>query len=145
MEKNIASVILSFLLFVFSQSVLADYTLKSVYKFENSSRISDGQGSFVLNVTVIGVGETSQGNRLKNTCVVQVKNKKIDGVCEAVDQDGDKEYTTVIRDMSKGNSGTITRTGGTGKYENTRSICEYIVEITDFGIGVGYLTASCKE
>ena len=37
------------------------------------------------------------------------------------------------------------RIGGTGKYENTSSTCEYVVELTDFTVGVGYLTANCKE
>ena len=52
---------------------------------------------------------------------------------------------TVKRDTSKGNRGTFTRTGGTGKYANSAVTCAYVVELGDFGIGVGYLTANCKE
>ena len=65
--------------------------------------------------------------------------------CEGSDKDGDIEYTTVERDISKGNKGIMRRIGGTGKYENTSSTCEYVVELTDFAVGVGYLTANCKE
>ena len=143
--KNLTSIILTATMCLFSSLGLADYTLKSVYKFENASRVNDGQGSFVLNVTVVGVNETSKGDRSTNTCVVRVQNQQIYGVCESIDQDGDKEYTVVNRDMAQGNVGTIYRTGGTGKYENADSNCQYTVEITDFGIGVGYLTATCIE
>ena len=69
----------------------------------------------------------------------------LSGSFQSTDQDKDVEYMMAKRDMPKGNQGTFTRTGGTGKYANSAVTCAYVVELSDFGIGVGYLTANCKE
>ena len=133
-------------LFLSSNIALADYTLKNVYKFENADMVTSHDGSNVMNATVAGVSSDSKGNTITIKCLVNVANKVISGHCEGTDQDGDIEYTTVSRDMAGGNNqGTFVRTGGTGKYANSPATCVYTVELTDFKIGVGYLTATCKE
>tara|TARA_B100000686_G_scaffold143292_1_gene150835 strand:+ start:33182 stop:33607 length:426 start_codon:yes stop_codon:yes gene_type:complete len=123
----------------------ADYTVKNVYRFDNIDMIKNADGSNVLNLTVNGVSEDSNGNKATSKCLVNVLDGIISGNCEAVDQDGDIEYSKVERNINKGNVGELKRIGGTGKYANKSSTCEYTVELTDFKIGVGYLTASCKE
>ena len=93
----------------------------------------------------IGFQEDSNGNKATSKCLISLRNSVLNGNCQGTDQDGDIEYSTVERDLSKGNVGTILRKGGTGKYANKTSVCEYTVQITNFKIGVGFLTASCKE
>ena len=125
--------------------VYADYTVKNVYRFDNIDMIKNMDDSNILNLTVHGVAEDSNGNTSVSKCLIHVINGVINGNCEGKDQDGDIEYTTVQRDVNKGNVGELSRLGGTGKYANKKSICEYTVQITDFKVGVGYLTATCKE
>ena len=133
-------------LFLSSNIALADYTLRNVYKFENADMVTNHDGSNVMNATVTGVSSDSNGNTTTIKCLVNVANKVISGHCQGTDQDGDIEYTTVSRDMAGGNNqGTFVRIGGTGKYANSSATCVYTVELTDFKIGVGYLTAICKE
>lgn len=133
------------ILLVSSTIVRADYTSTNVYKFENTDMIQNHDGSNIMNTTVTGVAEDSKGNRTTLKCLISIMDGMISGNCQGTDQDGDIEYTTVARDISKGNQGTFTRTGGTGKYENSEATCIYTVQLTDFKIGVGYLTADCKE
>lgn len=130
---------------IFSGIARADYTLKSVYKLENEDTVKDHDGSDIMNATLSGVSEGSNGTRSEIKCLVSIIGGMISGHCQSTDQDGDVEYMTAKRDMSKGNQGTFTRTGGTGKYHNSEATCAYVVELSDFAIGVGYLTANCKE
>ena len=124
----------------------ADYTLRNVYKFENADMVATQNGSNAMIASVIGYSEDSNGNKASLKCVVNVANGQISGYCQGTDQDGDIEYTTVARDMTGGNKqGTFQRTGGTGKYANSLATCAYTVELSDFTVGVGYLTADCKE
>ena len=139
-------ILMSFITIIFATSIAsADYTIKNVYRFDNTDMIKNVDGSNIMYTTVTGVSEDSNGNRSTSKCLINVINGVISGNCENLDQDGDIEYSTVTRNLNKGNVGELKRIGGTGKYENTSSICEYTVEITDFKIGVGYLTASCVE
>ena len=134
------------LLFLSSSMAFADYTLQNVYKFENSDMVATHDGSSAMNATATGISRDSNGNVATLKCLVNVINGKISGHCQGTDQDGDIEYNTVSRDMSGGNNqGTFVRTGGTGKYANSFPTCVYTVELTDFKVGVGYLTATCKE
>ena len=128
-----------------SSIVYADYTVKNVYRFDNIDMIKSTDSSSIISLTVNGFSEDSNGNKATSKCLVDVVKGTISGHCEAIDQDGDIEYSTVNRNMSEGNVGILQRTGGTGKYANKTSVCEYTVELTDFKVGVGYLTASCKE
>ena len=133
-------------LFLSSNMAYADYTLRNVYKFENADMVATHNGSNAMNASVIGYSEDSNGNTVSLKCVVNVANGKISGHCQGTDQDGDIEYTTVSRDMAGGNKqGTLRRTGGTGKYANSPATCAYTIELSDFTVGVGYLTANCKE
>jgi len=129
----------------FSAAVHADYTMKNVYRFDNVDMIKNLDDSNILNLTVHGVAEDSNGNKSVSKCLIHVINGVINGNCEGKDQDGDIEYTIVQRDINKGNVGVLTRLGGTGKYANKKSTCEYTVQLTDFKVGVGYLTATCEE
>ena len=133
-------------LFLSSNIALADYTLRNVYKFEKADMVTNHDGSNVMNATVTGVSSDSNGNTTTIKCLVTMASKAISGHCQGTDQDGDIEYTTVSRDLAGGNNqGTFVRTGGTGKYANSSATCVYTVELTDFKVGVGYLTATCKE
>ncbi|SVC92086.1 uncharacterized protein METZ01_LOCUS344940 [marine metagenome] len=134
-----------FVLLISSTIAQADYTTKNVYKFENSDMIKNHDGSNIVNASGVGIAEDSNGNKSVLKCLVNISNGMLSGHCQSTDQDGDVEYTAISRDMSKGPQGTFTRTGGTGKYANTGVTCEYVVELTDFQVGVGYLTATCKE
>ena len=107
--------------------------------------IKNSDGSNVANMTVNGYSKDSEGNSATSKCLISLSNGVVKGNCQGTDQDGDIEYTTVERDITKGNVGIIMRTGGTGKYANKTSTCEYTVVLTDFKVGVGYLTGSCKE
>jgi len=137
--------ILFILAITFSTFANADYTIKSVYKLENSDMIKNHDDSNILNTTVNGIAVDSKGNKSTIKCLINLKNSVLFGNCHGVDQDGDADFYTVKRDMSKGPEGTWVRTGGTGKYANSDVNCVYLVELTDFTIGVGYLTATCKE
>ena len=142
MNKHVFLLFISFFICSFA---FADYTIKNVYRFDNIDMIKNIDSSSIVNLTVNGFSEDSNGNKATSKCLVHVIEGTISGNCEAIDQDGDIEYSTVLRDMSKGNVGELKRIGGTGKYENKSSTCEYTVHLTDFKVGVGYLTASCKE
>jgi len=137
--------ILSIFVLLLSGVVNADYTIRSVYKFENIDMIKNSDGSNIMNTTASGINAYSNGTTIIIKCLVNVKNSILTGSCQGSDKDGDIEFTTVERDISKGNKGIMKRIGGTGKYNNSTSTCEYVVELTDFTVGVGYLTASCKE
>ena len=137
--------ILSIFVLLLSGVVNADYTIRSVYKFENIDMIKNSDGSNIMNTTASGINAYSNGTTIIIKCLVNVKNSILIGSCQGSDKDGDIEFTTVERDISKGNKGIMKRIGGTGKYNNSTSTCEYVVELTDFTVGVGYLTASCKE
>ena len=137
--------IISVFILLLAGIVNADYTMKSVYKFDNVDTIKNMDDSNILNLTVNGFQEDSNGNNATSKCLISLINNVLNGNCQGTDQDGDIEYSTVERDLSKGNVGTILIKGGTGKYANKTSVCEYTVVLTDFKIGVGYLTASCKE
>ena len=132
-------------LFLISGAAVADYTMENVYKFENADMVSTGNGS-AMNASVTGISKDSNGNIATLKCVVNVADGKISGHCEGTDQDGDIMYNTVARDMAGGNNqGTFTYTGGTGKYANSTTTCVYTIQLSDFKVGVGYLTATCKE
>ena len=137
--------IISIFILLLSGLANADYSVKSAYKFENIDIIKNIDNSNIVNMTVNGVSEDSNGNKVIMKCLLSLRNNIAKGNCNGTDQDGDIEFTTVERNVSKGNIGKMMRTGGTGKYANKTSICEYTVEISDFKIGVGYLTGSCKE
>ena len=130
---------------IFSGTARADYTLKSAYKLENTDTVKNHDDSNIMNGTLSGVAEDSNGNRSVIKCLVSIIDSMLSGNCQSTDQDEDIEYMTAKRDMSKGNQGTFTRTGGTGKYHHSEATCTYVVELSDFEIGVGYLTANCKE
>ena len=122
------------LFFLITSIAIADYTIRSVYKFENVDIIKNSDGSNIMNTTATGVNSYSNGNTVIIKCLVNVKNSILTGSCQGSDKDGDLEYTTVERDISKGNKGIMRRIGGTGKYENTSSTCENVVELTDFTV-----------
>jgi hypothetical protein len=123
----------------------ADYDFENVYRFDNIDMIKNNDDSNVANMTVNGFSSDSNGNKATSKCLISLRNGIVKGNCQGTDQDGDIEYTTVERDITKGNVGQIMRTGGTGKYADKTSSCEYNVILTDFKVGVGYLTGSCKE
>ena len=135
----------SIILLMSSGIAHADYTVKSAYKIEDASMIKNHDGSDITNATLTGISEDSNGNRSVLKCLVNITGNMLSGSCQSTDQDKDVEYMTSKRDMSKGNQGTFTRTGGTGKYANSAVTCTYVVELSDYGMGVGYLTANCKE
>ena len=139
------TLLLTTLFFLITSIAVADYTIRSAYKFENIDMIKNSDGSNIMNTTATGINAYSTGDTVIIKCLVNLKNSILTGSCQGSDKDGDIEYTTVERDVSKGNKGIMRRVGGTGKYENKSSTCEYVVELTDFSVGVGYLTASCKE
>jgi len=124
---------------------VADYEFENVYRFDNIDMVKNNDGSNIVNMTVNGFTKDSNGNSSTSKCIISLRNGVVKGNCVGTDQDGDIEYSTVERDLTKGNIGKIMRTGGTGKYTNKTSTCEYTVILTDFKIGVGYLTATCKE
>jgi len=107
--------------------------------------IKNHDDSDIMNGTLTGVSEDSNGNRSVLKYLINIIGGMLSGSCQSTDQDKDVEYMMAKRDMSKGNQGTFARTGGTGKYANSAVTCAYVVELSDFGIGVGYLTANCKE
>ena len=137
--------IISAFILVVSSIANADYSIKNVYKFDNIDMIKNIDNSSIINMTVNGVSEDSNGNKANSKCIVSLRNSMIKGNCQGIDQDGDVEYSTVERDLTSGNVGKFMRTGGTGKYANKAAVCEYTVMLTDFKVGVGYLTGTCKE
>ena len=137
--------LISIITFIITNIAIADYDFENVYRFDNIDMIKNSDGSNVANMSVNGYSKASEGNSATSKCLISLRNGVVKGNCQGTDQDGDIEYTTVERDITKGNVGRIMRTGGTGKYENKTSTCEYTVVLTDFKVGVGYLTGSCKE
>ena len=137
--------LISMLTLLITNIAIADYDFENVYRFDNIDMIKNSDGSNVANMSVNGYSKDSEGNSATSKCLISLRNGVVKGNCQGTDQDGDIEYTTVERDITKGNVGIIMRTGGTGKYANKTSTCEYTVVLTDFKVGVGYLTGSCKE
>jgi hypothetical protein len=137
--------IISAFILVLSSMANADYSIKNVYKFDNIDMIKNIDNSSIINMTVNGVSEDSNGNKSNSKCIVSLRNNMIKGNCQGTDQDGDVEYSTVERDLTSGNVGKLMRKGGTGKYANKTAVCEYTVMLTDFKVGVGYITGTCKE
>jgi len=137
--------IISVFILLLSGIANADYSIKNVYKFENIDMIKNLNDNNIVNMTVIGVSEDSNGNKANSKCIISLRNSVIKGNCQGIDQDGDIEYSTVERDLAGDTAGKMMRIGGTGKYANKTSVCKYTVILTDFKVGVGYLTGSCKE
>ena len=140
-----ALLLMASILLISSGVAHADYTLKSAYRIENADTVEKQDGSNVMNATMNGVSEDSNGNKSVIKCLMSMTGSILSGTCQSTDQDNDVEYSTARRDTSKGNQGTFVRTGGTGKYATSGVTCTYVVELGDFEIGVGYLTANCKE
>ena len=136
---------ISVVLIIFTNVAIADYDFENVYRFDNIDMIKNSDGSNVANMSVNGFSKDSNGNSATSKCLISLRNGVVKGNCQGTDQDGDIEYSTVERDLSQGNVGKIMRIGGTGKYANKTSTCEYTVVLTDFKVGVGYLTGKCKE
>ena len=136
---------ISVILIILTHVAIADYDFENVYRFDNIDMIKNSDGSNVANMSVNGFSKDSNGNSATSKCLISLRNGVVKGNCQGTDQDGDIEYSTVERDLSKGNVGKIMRIGGTGKYANKTSTCEYTVVLTDFKVGVGYLTGKCKE
>ena len=131
--------------FLVTSSAFADYTVENIYKLENIDMTKNSDGSNVINLSVNGVTKDSKGNKATLKCIISGRNGLLKGNCQATDQDGDIEYSNIERDTTKGPVGQIIRTGGTGKYANKASTCEYTIVMADFKLGAGYITGICKE
>ena len=102
---------LTTLFFLITSIAFADYTIRSAYKFENIDMIKNSDGSNIMNTTATGVNAYSNGDTVIIKCLVNLKNSILTGSCQGSDKDGDIEYTTVERDISKGNKGIMRHIG----------------------------------
>ena len=128
----------------FSYSAYADYTIQHAYNIKNLESITSADGSKILSFTANELAKDSRGNIAKGICLATVKNNQLSVDCESKDQDGDSIYSSLYRDMSKGPNGVRTIVGGTGKYENSSEVCNYLVDLIDVKLGIAVLSGECK-
>ena len=102
--------LISIITFIITNIAIADYDFENVYRFDNIDMIKNNDDSNVANMTVNGFSKDSNGNKATSKCLISLRNGIVKGNCQGLDQDGDIEYTTVERDITKGNIGKIMRT-----------------------------------
>ena len=128
----------------FSFAAHADYTIQHAYNIQNLQSITGADGAKMVSFTGSELGKDSRGNISKGMCLATVKGQILSVDCEATDQDGDRLYSSLYRDMSKGPNGVRTVLGGTGKYANAREVCNYVVDLIDVQLGIAVLSGECK-
>ena len=124
---------------------LADYKQSSVFKITNLDSVNTGENNKLVNFTLDITGTTDTGIITEGKCVLTIKNKILEGNCENTDQDGDVSYTSIYRDVGKGNVGEATRIGGTGKYANKGGSCVYEVKVRNLKLGIGATEGTCSD
>ena len=130
---------------IISTITYADYSIQHSYNLKNVESISAPGGVKIVIFSGNELGKDSRGNTSKGKCLASVKDQILSVDCEAQDQDGDIIYSSLYRSMSKGPNGVRKVLGGTGKYENSRDICNYVVEMIDVELGIASLSGQCKE
>ena len=139
-------IIILLLITLFNLNVaLADYKTTSVFKITNLDSVNTGENNRLVNFTLDITGITDTGITTEGKCVLTIKNNILEGNCENTDQDGDISYTSLYRDVAKGNTGKATRIGGTGKYANKNGTCVYEVIVRNLKLGIGYSEGTCTD
>jgi hypothetical protein len=124
---------------------LADYKTTSVFKITNLDSVNTGENNRLVNTTLDITGITDTGITTEGKCVLTIKNNILEGNCENTDQDGDISYTSIYRDVAKGNVGKATQIGGTGKYVNKNGTCVYEVIVRNLKLGIGATEGTCTD
>jgi hypothetical protein len=124
---------------------LADYKTTSVFKITNLDSVNTGENNRLVNTTLDITGITDTGITTEGKCVLTIKNNILEGNCENTDQDGDISYTSIYRDVAKGNVGKATQIGGTGKYANKNGTCVYEVIVRNLKLGIGATEGTCTD
>tara|TARA_X000001036_G_C20561084_1_gene758512 strand:+ start:391 stop:819 length:429 start_codon:yes stop_codon:yes gene_type:complete len=124
---------------------LADYKTNSVFKITSLDSVNTGDNNRLVNFTLDITGITDTGITTEGKCVLTIKNNILEGNCENTDQDGDISYTSLYRDVAKGNIGEATRIGGTGKYANKNGTCVYEVIVRNLKLGIGASEGTCPD
>ena len=139
-------IIILLLITFFNLSVaLADYKTTSVFKITNLDSVNTGENNRLVNTTLDITGITDTGITTEGKCVLTIKNNILEGNCENTDQDGDISYTSIYRDVAKGNVGKATQIGGTGKYANKNGTCVYEVIVRNLKLGIGATEGTCTD
>ena len=124
---------------------LADYKTTSVFKIASLDSVNTGENNRLVNFTLDITGITDTGITTEGKCVLTIKNNILEGNCENTDQDGDISYTSIYRDVAKGNVGKATQIGGTGKYANKNGTCVYEVIVRNLKLGIGATEGTCDD
>ena len=124
---------------------LADYKTTSVFKIASLDSVNTGENNRLVNFTLDITGITDTGITTEGKCVLTIKNNILEGNCENTDQDGDISYTSIYRDVAKGNVGKATQIGGTGKYANKNGTCVYEVIVRNLKLGIGATEGTCTD
>ena len=139
-------IIILLLITFFNLSIaLADYKTTSVFKITNLDSVNTGENNRLVNTTLDITGITDTGITTEGKCVLTIKNNILEGNCENTDQDGDISYTSIYRDVAKGNVGKATQIGGTGKYVNKNGTCVYEVIVRNLKLGIGATEGTCTD
>ena len=144
-ENKMKKIILLLIIFFNLNIALADYKQSSVFKITNLDSVNTGENNKLVNFTLDITGMTDTGIITEGKCVLTIKNNILEGNCENTDQDGDISYTSIYRDVAKGNVGEATQIGGTGKYANKKGSCVYEVTVRNLKLGIGATEGTCDD
>ena len=143
--NKMKKLILLLIIFFNINLALADYKQSSIFKITNIDSVNTGGNNKLVNFTLDITGITDTGITTEGKCVLTIKNEILEGNCENTDQDGDVSYTSIYRDVAKGNIGEATRIGGTGKYANKKGSCLYEVIVRNLKLGIGATKGTCTD
>jgi hypothetical protein len=138
--KNITILLAIILLFTAKLVVAEDFSITFANKYSMDAAVETPLGVLKA-ISVQGVFSDSRGHSGVVNCIA-TSGKNLDFVCDSTDEDGDISYSSGRR---TGDSGEAIITGGTGKYENITSQCEYQLASFSKDIMVGLITMQCSD
>ena len=138
--KNITIFLVIVLMFTTKLVLAEDFSITFANKYSLNGTVETPLG--VLKAfTIKGVFSDSRGHTGVINCIA-TSGKNLDFVCDSKDGDGDMFYSSGRR---AGDAGEAIITGGTGKYANITSQCEYQIAALSKVVMVGLITMQCSS
>ena len=128
------------LMFTTKLLVAEDFSITFANKYSMDGAVQTPLG-VIKAITIKGVFSDSRGYTGVINCL-GTSGKNLDFVCDATDEDGDMFYSSGKR---IDNGGEVIMTGGTGKYANIISKCEYQIASFSSEVMVGLITMQCSN
>jgi|TARA_B110000196_G_scaffold138813_1_gene120352 hypothetical protein len=137
--KNFTILLVIILMFITKLVLAEDFSITFANKYSMNGSVETPLGVLKA-LTIKGVFSDSRGHTGIVNCIA-TSGKNLDFVCDTKDEDGDISYTSGRRE---GDGGKAIITGGTGKYANITSQCEYQIASFSKDIMVGLITMQCS-